>query len=243
MYKGRSIDKQEGDSLKEEVYNLLKELILVNEFLPGQKLSIEELSRELDISPTPIREALSKLDSEGLIELSRNKRPKVTKVTENDVRETYEVRRLLEPQVAKKATKGLPSEKLRNLKDKMVKLPSTNEEKKSRFFHELDMELNKLIFETVDNDFLNELLSTIKNRSVRIRFLGESVQHKEKGKFIKEGNKEHLRIIEAMENADEEKVEKSVRRHLANAEERTLRTINELNSQKSQTIDISKYLH
>ncbi|MBS3787349.1 GntR family transcriptional regulator [Candidatus Bipolaricaulota bacterium] len=242
MFRGISIEKKEGDSLKEEVYNLLKELILVNEFLPGQKLSIEELARELDISPTPIREALSKLESDGLIELSRNKRPKVTQITENDVHETYEVRRFLEPQVAKEATKNLPPDPLRNLKERMVKFSSSDQKSTSQVFHELDLELNKLIFQTVDNDFLNELLSVIKNRSVRIRFLAESVQHREKDKFIEKGNEEHLSIIEAMENKDEPRVEEAVQLHLGNAEGRTLKIINELNSQKRETINIKKYL-
>jgi len=242
MFRGISIEKKEGDSLKEEVYNLLKELILVNEFLPGQKLSIEELARELDISPTPIREALSKLESDGLIELSRNKRPKVTRITENDVHETYEVRRFLEPQVAKKATKNVPSEQLRNLKDKMVKFSSADKKNESRVFHELDLELNKLIFQTVDNDFLNELLSVIKNRSIRIRFLAESVQHREQEKFIEKGNEEHLSIIESMENSDEPGVEEAVHLHLGNAKKRTLKIIKELNSQKRETINIKKYL-
>jgi len=243
MLREISITKGEGESLKEEVYKLLRELILVNELLPGQKLSIEELARELDISPTPVREALAKLDSDGLLELSRNKKPRVTQITEDDVGETYEVRRMLEPQVAKKATNNLPMDQLRNLKDKMVKLSTKDKENKSQIFHELDMELNKLIFDSIDNNLLDKVLSVVNNRSVRIRFLAESVHHRDRGKLIEKGNKEHMGIIEAMESLDEKKVKVAIQEHLTNAEERTIRMIRELKSKQSQTIDIKKYLY
>ena len=243
MLREISITKGEGESLKEEVYKLLRELILVNELLPGQKLSIEELARELDISPTPVREALAKLDSDGLLELSRNKKPRVTQITEDDVGETYEVRRMLEPQVAKKATNNLPMDQLRNLKDKMVKLSTKDKENKSQIFHELDMELNKLIFDSIDNNLLDKVLSVVNNRSVRIRFLAESVHQRDRGKLIEKGNKEHMGIIEAMESLDEKKVKVAIQEHLTNAEERTIRMIRELKSKQSQTIDIKKYLY
>jgi len=56
------------ETLQEKVYGVIKDSITRNDLLPGQRLSIDELSRKLGVSPTPVREALTRLVSDGLAE-------------------------------------------------------------------------------------------------------------------------------------------------------------------------------
>jgi len=95
------------ETLQEKVYTAIKDSIMRNDLLPGQPLSIDELARDLGVSPTPVREALTRLSADGLVERVRNKTAVVAEITAEDVRQVYEVRKLLEPYAASLAAKKL----------------------------------------------------------------------------------------------------------------------------------------
>lgn len=246
MFRRKTAHKHEfgksDNSLQEEVYHWLKRLILLNEFLPGEEFSIERIAQELGVSPTPIREALPKLESEGLVELSRNKQAKVTEITEKDVREAYEIRRFIEPSVAQKATETVSKQKLKDLKHKVENLFSSEIEHKHEVFHKVDIELNKLLYKELENELLDSVMSTIKNKSLRIRFLAESVNQEEEKKCIEEGNDEHLKILKALLDRDQGKVKKTIEDHLFNAERRTMKTMEKINRERDRIIDIEQYI-
>jgi len=105
-----AVQKLENATLRERAYNAIKDSILRNELLPGEVLSIDSLAKALGISQTPVREALTKLSADGLLEYERNKGFRVASITEDDVHETYEVRRLLEPYVARLVVNKVPTD-------------------------------------------------------------------------------------------------------------------------------------
>lgn len=63
--------------IREQIYNLLKESIIERKYMPGQKLSISSISRDLDVSNSPVREAISMLERDGLVEIYPNAGPSV----------------------------------------------------------------------------------------------------------------------------------------------------------------------
>lgn len=69
--------------------------------MPGESLSTDLLADSLGISHTPIREAVVRLADEGILDYEPNKKLRVSKITAKDVKQVYEVRRLLEVHVAK----------------------------------------------------------------------------------------------------------------------------------------------
>ncbi len=82
--------------ITDEVYNLLREKIIAWELSPGQRIAVDEIAGQLGVSRTPLKDALSKLESEGLIEIRPRRGTFVTQLTPDDVRETFEVREALE---------------------------------------------------------------------------------------------------------------------------------------------------
>lgn len=99
-------------SLVESIYETLLEAIVSGSLAPGTELNSVGLSRQLDVSRTPLREALLLLERDGLVLQAGNHKARVRKFTVDDIREIYEVRLLLESAAAELATKRLSAEAL-----------------------------------------------------------------------------------------------------------------------------------
>lgn len=99
-------EKTQSDSglrLSEQVYETLVEMIVRGALQPGQPVSEVELARSLNVSRTPIHEAVKQLVKDGLIIQAANRRPVVVTFGADDVRDVYEMRRILESEAAAKA--------------------------------------------------------------------------------------------------------------------------------------------
>ncbi|KAF3361907.1 putative HTH-type transcriptional regulator BphR [Chlamydiales bacterium STE3] len=84
-----AVTQATDQTLANYCYHRLKEAIIKGHFAPGQKLRIAELKSYLDVGPTPIREALSRLTSSGLVDMEANRGFFVKKVSEAEVRDIY----------------------------------------------------------------------------------------------------------------------------------------------------------
>lgn len=89
--------------IREQVYSHLRRAVLEGQFAGGTKLSELELVGQLEVSRTPIREALQKLTQEGLLEGSANRSVRVRQVSSGEARETYAVREVLDALAARTA--------------------------------------------------------------------------------------------------------------------------------------------
>jgi len=228
------------ETLQEKVYIAIKDSIMRNDLLPGQRLSIDELARDLGVSPTPVREALTRLSMDGLVERARNKTALVAKITAEDVRQVYEVRKLLEPYAASLVAKKLSTasnleESLRAIIEEAEEiqeiLPSATKSLTSSQYEtylEIDLRLQEVILEALGDTLLGKVLSSVGNHSLRIRSFAEASVDLSKGKILYNVNREHLMIIRAILDVNLVEVQEIVRQHLNNAERRTLESIGEL---------------
>lgn len=89
-------------SVEESVTDTLREAILRGDLEPGQKLAQVELATELGVSRVPLRDALRRLEAEGLVVIGR-RGARVSSMTLDDVAEAYEIRMMLEPECARRA--------------------------------------------------------------------------------------------------------------------------------------------
>ncbi len=76
-------------SLKDKVYNALKEQILNRDFIPGDRLNIDSIAREMGVSNSPVREAINLLITDGLVENIQNSSPRVTCVSQEEKHDLY----------------------------------------------------------------------------------------------------------------------------------------------------------
>ena len=93
--------------LRDVVFNTLRQAIITGEFVPGERLMEIALANRLGVSRTPVREAIRKLELEGLVVMIPRKGAEVARITEKDLRDVLEVRSSLEELAAGLATERL----------------------------------------------------------------------------------------------------------------------------------------
>ena len=91
-------------NLREQVYDIIKNMIVHREIAPGEKINEEQIAKQTGVSRTPIREALCRLDNEKIIEMIPRKGAFVIRQSEETVREVLEIREVLEGLVTRLAT-------------------------------------------------------------------------------------------------------------------------------------------
>lgn len=109
-------------NLTEEIYRIVKDEILSHKLPGGEKINIDQLARRLEVSNIPIREALSRLQSEGYLHMVPFKGMYVNLLHLEELKEIYEIRLHLEPLAVEKATMAIPEEKLKQLYEHMIAL-------------------------------------------------------------------------------------------------------------------------
>jgi len=207
--------------VREQVYNRIKSAILSNEYEPGDIIPIDRLAREIGISATPIREAIIRLESTGLLELIPNKGARVIEITPRDITDNWELRLILEPYAARKTALLDLDEEIQELERHIHSLMEKAYDHES--YVSADNELHRLLFSHVENTVLRETIERIHYQSLRMRYYAENVSQNNK-EVIQKVCSEHLEILDALKAKDPAKTEQAVKRHLRNGEQRTLAT-------------------
>ena len=101
--------------LRDVVFNTLRQAILRGELKPGERLMEIQLANKLGVSRTPIREAIRKLELEGLVLMIPRKGAEVAEITEKSLRDVLEVRRALEELSVQLACEKITKEEIREL--------------------------------------------------------------------------------------------------------------------------------
>ncbi len=204
-------------SLSEAVYKIIKERLLSQELEPGTKLREEDLADQLGVSRTPVREAINKLEREGLVEIIPRYGTFVANISSKDVEEIYQIREALEFLAMRLA---LP----RFSKDKLFELARIHKEceaslEKGNFdpFIGIDTTFHDFLVKLSKNKRLIRLMSNLNNQ---IR-LGRLESFSVPGRAKKALN-EHQKIIEAMLEGNAEEVEGLLRQHSRNAKDNIL---------------------
>ncbi len=195
--------------LRDEVFLLIKEAILTGEMAPGERLSIGRLGQEIGASPTPIREALLKLEQEGFV----SRLPKggfiVSRFTKKDIEEIFNIRALLEGYAVELAMGHIQKEDIHWLEKNI---------KESEQFI-LKNRLNKVsAMNTAFHDYLNQLskndrlLFIIKGlRDQIFQYRSAILRIPEKARISIE---HHKKMIDAIKKKDVELLKKLTQEHI-----------------------------
>ncbi len=142
--------------LADGVYEQIRALIMNHGIEPGARANIDELARELDVSGTPVREALARLESEGLVSRLPLRGYRVTELlTRKEVEDIYGLRLLLEPPSAAAAARAMTPSFAASLQEELATCPSapagsTYEGYKALTAH--DARLHELILRVAGNE-------------------------------------------------------------------------------------------
>lgn len=207
--------KSNKKSLSNMVYRDLKDKILKNKLLPGDKLIEMEIASKLDVSRTPVREALKKLEKEGLVTSFPRKSYIVSKISVKEAKNLYIVRKSLEPLcVELLAEKGL-TEKTKYFEKINEDLRLAIENDEEELAQNLIIEWNMALVKSLNNEILIEVMTMVNKRLYRF------------GNFIfrnKENYQRHYENLQKIYNLIEEKKPEEARE----ASERTIEAIYEM---------------
>ena len=206
--------------LKERVYKLLKESILNGDLEPGQKLSQDWLAKQMNVSRMPIRQAVERLRTEGLIENTPYKESKVANLSRKDIEETYDVRALLESYSARLAVSKIRAIDLNELKTINKKMEEYFFEKDHRRLNINNRKFHLTIYKRSGNNRLYNIIENLWDNFPKGIFW--NISERVENSII-----EHRKIINGLEKEDEQTVEKMIFQHIKNTKSRLLTIIDQ----------------
>ena len=160
MISGLTIAENAYLPLRDVVFQTLRQAILKGELQPGERLMEIKLAETLGVSRTPIREAIRKLELEGLVVMIPRKGAAVANITEKDTKDVLEVRRTLEMFAVEVACDRITQEQLAQLKDAAKKFEASKGADLIRIA-ETDMNFHEIIYEATQNERLVQMLNNL----------------------------------------------------------------------------------
>ncbi|CAN7322903.1 GntR family transcriptional regulator [Polaromonas sp. LjRoot131] len=198
-------------ALHEQVAHRLRQMLVENRILPGAKLNERELSEVLNVSRTPLREAIKMLAAEGLVELLPNRGAIAVALTEADVLNTFEVMAGLEAQSGELAAERITAAELAEIKAMHFEMLAAYTRRDLPNYYRLNAAIHNAINAAAKNPVLASTYAQVNARLQALRF--RSNQDEEKWKAAV---KEHEQMIEALEARDAAAMRRVLLDHLAN---------------------------
>ncbi len=195
--------------LRDIVFQTLRKAILRGELEPGTRLMETQLGEKLGVSRTPIREAIRKLELEGLVVMVPRKGAQVAQFTEKDIQDVLEVRGALEALAAKLACKKMDDRAFLKLQLAITEYAYAVRENDIETMVQKDVEFHETIFNATDNDKLIQLFNNVREQVNRYRIT--YLKNAEDNKAVHE---EHLEILEALKAKDEIRASKIAAKHI-----------------------------
>ena len=197
--------------LRDVVFNTLREAILRGELKPGERLMEIQLANKLGGSRTPIREAIRKLELEGLVLMIPRKGAEVAQITEKSLRDVLEVRRALENLAVQLACLRMSPQTLADLKAAARAFEEILGGEDVTAVAEADVAFHDVIYMATDNQRLISLLNNLREQMYRYR-----VEYLKKKECHKQLLWEHQEIIRAIEAGEIDVATKITEQHIDN---------------------------
>jgi DNA-binding GntR family transcriptional regulator len=197
-------------TLAEKAFTALHAGIVTGGLVPGQRLRIEELAELLDMSPMPIREALRRLDSVGLVEHVPHRGARVAELSVDDLREVYEARLALEPLAVRHAAERFTDEDAELARDCLARLTDTYGGADVREAWAAHTDFHFALYRAAGSRWLLRLITPLWESSERYRIASLPMQ-----RDLAERRSEHDRILGACAEGDPEAAALELHNHLA----------------------------
>ena len=219
--KDTNLNVNEYLPLRDVVFNTLRQAIITGEFAPGERLMEISLANRLGVSRTPVREAIRKLELEGLVIMIPRKGAQVAKITEKNLRDVIEIRTVLEEFATVLACERITQ-------DGVIKLRQAHED----FIHAVENVLahnscpvkafHDTIFQATNNDRLISIINNLREQFYRYRM--EYVKDiRQRSNLVEE----HRELLDAISTRDTVKAKQLMRAHILKQQQEVINNIQE----------------
>lgn len=211
MQDNLSMQMNEFLPLRDVVFNTLRQAILTGELKPGERLMEIHLANKLGVSRTPIREAIRKLELEGLVTMIPRRGAEVAQITEKSMNDVLEVRRALDALCVELACERITQEDTERLGLACEAFEAAVRTGDIKKIARADVELHDIIVQATGNQRLVQLINNLSEQMYRYRFeyIKDSTQHQ---RLIDE----HRMIYESIVKKDKEAASQAAHVHIDN---------------------------
>lgn len=206
--------------LRDVVFQTLRQAILRGELKPGERLMEIHLAQRLGVSRTPVREAIRKLELEGLVLMIPRRGAIVAEITVSDLEDVLEVRMALEEMAVKHACRRITAEQLSEIRRLAGEFKKTLKGDDVTACAQADMKFHDAIYEATGNNRLVQILNNLREQMYRYRM--EYLKDRQSHKNLIE---EHDGILRALEERDEELAVRMTARHIECQKEYIIRML------------------
>jgi DNA-binding GntR family transcriptional regulator len=205
----------------EAAYFELRERVMDGRLPPGTDLDQESLAREIGLSTTPVREALRRLEAEGLVIQRAHFAIHVPELSSAEIQDIYAVRILIEPEAARLACTEAPDETLEQVRltlEKRLRVEPSSLSPMS--WLQINRDFHRGIYAASGNDILTATLDTLWDRSDRYR-----LQLLEQDTTVEASIREHQEIADAFGARAGQQLADLIRHHLIGSKETLVRLL------------------
>jgi DNA-binding GntR family transcriptional regulator len=208
-------------NLREHVYEILKKKIILREIKPGEKINEELLAKTLNVSRTPIRETLFRLEHEGIVRTIPRRGAFVVSQSKEEIVELLYVREALEGLTARMATKNMDRATLEKLRECLHRI-SSEQEKNDKLlkYTPSDVEFHSLLLDACKNNLLKSMMGIVNSQLQMIRLRTVTLPGR-----AEQTVREHYEILEAIEKGDADLAERAMRKHVASVRKDAFKNI------------------
>ncbi|MDO4473281.1 MAG: GntR family transcriptional regulator [Eubacteriales bacterium] len=197
--------------LRDVVFNTLRQAILRGELKPGERLMEIQLANKLGVSRTPIREAIRKLELEGLVLMIPRRGAEVAEIKEKSLKDVLEVREALEELSVQLACEHITEEQIVEMKAAAEEFRRSLRSKDITKIAQADVHFHDVINAATDNQKLVQLLNNLREQMYRFR-----VEYLKNVSVYTNVLDEHEALMEAIINKDKAKATEIISIHIAN---------------------------
>lgn len=198
-------------STSDIAYHEVKQKIIKLEYEPDSILVEEELSTNLSVSRTPLRQALYRLELEGLIIKQANGRMRVAPISLEEIEEIYKAREVLEGLMAREATLNMNVETMQKLEDLLVLMKLAAEQNRIEHTVAYGSEFHAVLYSLSNNHTVKRLMEQLDGQIERYRRLS-GYMNPQYSPLVPV--QEHERIFELVKEGNAVKVEEEMRQHI-----------------------------
>lgn len=216
--------REKKENLSDRAYAYILKKIISFEFAPNTAIVEDAVCESLDMSRTPVREALQRLESEGFVTKIKNLGSFVRPYTDINIHENCEIRRIFELYSLKSCIQHVTPSEITTVRDMLLAL---DENSPSEDYYNSDTALHNLITKYCDNSKIHEIL-----KSLSVQFdANQKISAQTPNRLLCSKN-EHLEILSAIEEANLEKAETLLEKHLENVELSSIKSYQRMRIEK-----------
>ncbi len=205
------IEQAGSQNLHEATFQTLRSLLVEGKIAPGSKLNERELAERLNVSRTPIREAIRRLAADGLVELIANRGAIAIQLSLEDVIHTFDVIAELEGYSGELAAQNISDSTLSELEALQYEMMASYARRDLSSYYKLNLGIHHLINQAANNPILTKLFSQVNARIEALRF-----RSNQDGVKWEKAVEEHQEMLDALKARDSARMRKVMISHVTN---------------------------